>query len=114
MRYTIQENNLSAATFLLSQGADINTRSPSGLTPLEMAVLQGAENIVEKLAGAGADMSSSSSGEPILWISLEAEKFDIASILVRHGVDTDSWGPGPEGCSTQTLARKKENRRSTR
>ena len=78
---SIQEKNISAATFLLSQGADINTRSPQGLTPLEMAVLQGTENIVEKLAGAGADMSSSSSGEPILWISLEADKPDIASIL---------------------------------
>ena len=102
---SIQENNISAATFLLSQGADINTRSPQGLTPLEMAVLQGADNIVEKLAGAGADMSSSSSGEPILWISLEADKPDIASILVRHGVDTDSWGPGPDGCSQTLLHR---------
>ena len=101
----IQEKNISAATFLLSQGADINTRSPQGLTPLELAVQKEADNIVEKLAAAGADMSNSSSGEPILWISLEGEKYDTASILVRHGVDTDSWGPGPDGCSQTLLHR---------
>ena len=101
----IQEKNISAASFLLSQGADINTRSPQGLTALEMAVQNQADNIVEKLAAAGSDMSSSSTGEPILWISLEGEKYDIASILVRHGVDTDSWGPGPEGCSQTLLHR---------
>ena len=101
----IHDKNLSAATFLLSNGADINTRSPQGMTPLELAVREGAETIVEKLCGAGADMSSSSNGEPPLWISLEQENENMASILVRHGVDTDSWGPGPDHCSQTLLHR---------
>ena len=65
----IHEKNLGAATFLLSNGADINTRSPQGMTPLELAVREGAELVVEKLCQAGADTISSSCGEPPLWIA---------------------------------------------
>ena len=107
----IQDKNLSAASFLLSNGADINTRSPQGMTPLEMAVREGAASIVDKLCGAGADMASSSNGEPPLWIALEADNSDIASILVRHGVDTDNWGPGPDGCSQTLLHRAVDENR---
>jgi len=101
----IHEKNLGAATFLLSNGADINTRSPQGMTPLELAVREGAELVVEKLCQAGADTISSSCGEPPLWIALEAENYDIGSILVKHGVDTDCWGEGPDGCQQTLLHR---------
>ena len=101
----IRDNNLAAASFLLANGADINTRSPQGMTPLELAVREGAETIVEKLCGAGADMTSSSCGEPPLWLALEAGNTDLASILVRHGVDTDHWAPGPDQCSQTLLHR---------
>ena len=101
----IMNKNLGAASFLLSNGADINTRSPQGMTPLELAVRENAESIVEKLCGAGADMTSSSCGEPPLWISLDQDNYDIASILVRHGVDTDNWSQGPDNCSQTLLHR---------
>ena len=101
----IRDQNLAAASFLLSHGADINTRSPQGMTPLELAVREGAETIVEKLCGAGADMSSSSCGEPPLWLALDAANYDLASILVRHGVDTDHWAAGPDSCSQTLLHR---------
>lgn len=37
-----------------------------------------------------------------MWAALDSCQEDIASILVRHGADTDCWGPGPDG-SQQTL-----------
>jgi len=101
----IQDKNLGAATFLLANGADINTRSPQGMTPLELAVREGVEQVVDKLCQAGADTTSSSNGEPPLWIALEAENYTIGSILVRHGVDTDCWGEGPDGCQQTLLHR---------
>ena len=92
--------------FLLMVFFNINCpRSPQGMTPLELAVRENAENIVEKLCAAGADMMSSSCGEPPLWLALDVDCFNIASILVRHGVDTDNWAPGPDNCS-QTLLRR--------
>merc|ERR1719233_2417435 len=54
----IQDKNLGAATFLLANGADINTRSPQGMTPLELAVREGVEQVVDKLCQAGADSRS--------------------------------------------------------
>lgn len=43
-----------------------------------------------------------SKGDPPLWTALESEQDEIASVLVRHGVDTDCWSHGPDGC-LQTL-----------
>ena len=47
-------------------------------------------------------MSLSSTSDPPLWIALDDDEVDIATILVRHGVNTDLWIEGPEGC-LQTL-----------
>lgn len=40
-----------------------------------------------------------------LWAALDSGQDDIASILVRHGADTDCWGPGPDGCRHTLLHR---------
>ena len=37
-----------------------------------------------------------------LWLALQSENEDLASTLVRYGVDTDHWERGPDG-SSQTL-----------
>lgn len=49
-------------------------------------------------------MSKSSNENPPLWLALEQDQ-DLASILVRYGVDTDSWSQGPEGCQQTLLHR---------
>jgi len=38
-------------------------------------------------------------------VALESGQENIASILVRNGVDTDCWGSGPEGCYQTLLHR---------
>lgn len=53
-------------------------------------------------------------GDAPLWTALESEQEEIASVLVRHGVDTDCWNlTGPDGC-LQTLLHRAidENRES--
>ena len=102
---SLDGNNQTAALFLLQNGADINLCTPGGMTPLELAVRAKMEPVVEKLCQAGVDSISSSSGEPPLWIALESGSLDVASILVRHGVDTDCWGEGPDGCQQTLLHR---------
>jgi len=111
LQKAILEGNCTSAIFLLQHGADINIRSPQGMTPLELAIRNQVEPVVEKLCLAGADTQSSSTGEPPLWISLDASNTDIASILVRHGVDTDGWGEGPDGCEQTLLHRSIDENR---
>jgi len=101
----LEDGNIQSGLFLLQNGADINLRTPNGLTPLELSVRASLEPIVERLCQAGADSTSSSSGEPPLWIALDAGAMDVASILVRHGVDTDAWGEGPDQCQQTLLHR---------
>lgn len=44
-------------------------------------------------------------GNCALWAALDSGQDDIASILVRHGADTDCWGPGPDNCRQTLLHR---------
>ncbi|XP_023312592.1 rabankyrin-5-like, partial [Anoplophora glabripennis] len=44
-------------------------------------------------------------GNCALWAALDSGQEDIASILVRHGADTDCWGPGPDDCRQTLLHR---------
>ena len=39
-----------------------------------------------------------------MWLALDTN-IDLASVLVRYGVDTDSWSEGPDGCHQTLLHR---------
>ncbi|KAG8238894.1 hypothetical protein J437_LFUL015179 [Ladona fulva] len=81
-------------------------RTPDNETCLQLAIKNRLTVVVEALCQKGVDMSiSDASGNAPLWLALDGGDEDIASILVRYGVDTDSWGEGPEGCY-QTLLHK--------
>ncbi|XP_055308999.1 rabankyrin-5-like [Sitodiplosis mosellana] len=71
--------------------------------------------VVDELCTLGVSFSSpNSKGDSPLWSALESEQDEIASVLVRHGVDIDCWSStGPEGC-LQTLLHRAidENRES--
>ena len=110
LHQSIVANNHEAASFLIvSGGADVNLRSNDGSTCLELAIKTKMTNVIEILCQFGADMSLSSNQNPPLWIALtqddECGSSDIPAVLVRHGVDTDIWVEGPDGCE-QTLLHK--------
>lgn len=98
------DNNTDATLFLLNNGADVNIRSKNNQTCLELAITKNMLAAVEALCRLGADMSSSSGPDPPLWIALKTDP-DLASILVRYGVDTDCWSEGPDGCFQTLLHR---------
>ena len=97
----LQDGNQSAALFLLNNGADINLQTKANETCIELAIKKNLAPVVESLCKLGADLSTSSDTNPPLWIALEIDP-DLASVLVRYGVDTDAWSEGPDGC-LQTL-----------
>lgn len=77
----------------------------NGESPIELAIKKHLPAVVECLCRKGANLSiSSASAEVPLWLAL-TEDLDTAQILVQHGVDTDAWSQGPEGC-LQTLLHK--------
>lgn len=94
------------AVFLLKQGADMNALTGDQESPLQLAIHCHMPQVVDALCTRGVALSApNNKGDAPLWTALELEYEDVAQVLVRHGVDTDCWGPGPEGCQQTLLHR---------
>ena len=79
-------------------------RTEAGETPLELSIRKSLTSVADCLCRKGADLSHTSGPDPPLWQALQSDQ-DLASVLVRHGVDTDGWGEGPDGCHQTLLHR---------
>ncbi|KAJ8978783.1 hypothetical protein NQ317_015507 [Molorchus minor] len=100
------ERGLSNRHFSLDNGADINAKTVDYETSLQLAIHCRLADVVEALCTRGVDMSAPDRlGNCALWAALDSGQDDIASILVRHGADTDCWGPGPDDCRQTLLHR---------
>ncbi|XP_071744052.1 rabankyrin-5 isoform X2 [Lepeophtheirus salmonis] len=105
LHLAIMDGNESGSIFLMNHGADIDMRTSNGETPLELAIANRLPIVLETLCRKGANLSSSTStGDPPLWMALQAS-LDLAHVLLRYGVDTDSWSVGPGGCYQTLLHR---------
>ena len=105
LHLALMDGNCDAALFLLNNGADVNIKTKQDQTCLELAIQKNLMAAVEALCRLGADLSKTSSPtDPPLWLALQKDP-DLASVLVRFGVDTDAWGEGPEGCQQTLLHR---------
>lgn len=98
LHQAILKESAETAIFLLEQGADYNALTCEQECPLQLAIHCRLESVVEALCSRGVALSSPN----ILWSALETEQENIASILVKHGIDTDCWSIGPDGL-LQTL-----------
>ncbi|KAM8703214.1 hypothetical protein ACLKA7_007920 [Drosophila subpalustris] len=94
------------AIFLLEQGAEINALSGEQKSALQMAIDCHLPKVVDALCTKGVDLGTlDKKGDPPLWTALELGYEDVALILIHHGVDTDCWSQGPEGCQQTLLHR---------
>lgn len=77
------------AEFLLDHGADVNSGSDGGETPLSAAVECGSLAMVELLLSRGANVnlprSNDEEEELIIWRALEFSKPEVAELLWKHG-----------------------------
>lgn len=105
LHQAILNKDVEAAVFLLQQGADMYALTENNRNPLQLAIEQRLPKVVDVLCTLGVSLSVLDGQDPPLWTALELEFEDIAQILVRHGVDTDCWCPGPEGCQQTLLHR---------
>jgi ankyrin repeat protein len=75
---------------LLNKGADINTTTWNGITPLMYAIQNQDTNLVKILVLNGADMDKKpDSGIPGLISAVMADNLDITEFLIRKGAYTD-------------------------
>lgn len=102
LHFFILRGDERAAIFLLENGADIHAKISTGESPLVLCVKKSLSSVLEALCRRGANMEEAPGDSCPLWLALEANNEDLASILVRYGVDTDHWESGPDS-TTQTL-----------
>ncbi|XP_055853313.1 rabankyrin-5 [Episyrphus balteatus] len=106
LHQAILNHDSETAVFLLQQGADMNALTGEQESPLQLAIHCHLAEVVDALCTRGVALSApDNKGDPPLWTALELEYEDVAHVLVRHGVDTDCWGPGPDGCQQTLLHR---------
>lgn len=115
LHQAILNQDSETAVFLLQQGADMNALTGEQESPLQLAIHCHMAAVVDALCTRGVSLSApNNKGDPPLWTALELDYDDVAQVLVRHGVDTDCWGPGPDGCQQNLLHRAiDENKEST-
>jgi ankyrin repeat protein len=84
---------------LLNRGADINTKTWEGITPLMYAIQNQDTNMVKILVLNGADVDKKpDNGIPGLINAVMADNLDIAEYLIRKGADiniSDNYGNTP-------------------
>ncbi|CAD5209633.1 unnamed protein product [Bursaphelenchus xylophilus] len=78
--------------FLISNDANINVKSPEGLSCLMIAVKRGLTSIVDTLCKLGASMNSPDpvTNDVLLWTALKNNDYGTAQVLVSHGCDLEA------------------------
>lgn len=108
LHQAILKEDSATACFLLGQGADMDALTGDQESPLQLAIHCKLADVVDRLCDAGVSFCAppdNRGGDPPLWSALAADLMDIAAVLVKHGVDTDCWSPGPDGCQQTLLHR---------
>ena len=96
--------NLETVKTLLENGADVNTRSDTGDTPLHIAVIERDIEFIEALSNKGADVNARNNycHNPLyyamFWKSDEEKGRGVIKFLIANGADVhakDEWGGNP-------------------
>lgn len=105
LHQSIKNEDSDISLFLLEQGADITALTENLDSALDLSIKHDLSEVVDALCRRGIALSINKNGESPLWSALEKGYEDVAKILVRHGIDTDCWDEGPEGCRQTLLHR---------
>lgn len=129
LHQSILKRDDETAVYLLENGADFTTVEGKTFrienyvyllyiyllgeqaSSLILAIELNLPRVVDALCIKGAALSpSDNNGISPLWTALQLGYELVAQILVRHGVDTDGWDIGPNGCMQTLLHRAIEER----
>lgn len=90
LHYLSVENQLEAVRALTKCGAEVNTVSACGGTPLSEAASLGYMEIVRFLLSAGAQLHVPGQTEPVLHEAVRSKKAEMVRLLVEAGADVNA------------------------
>ena len=97
LHWAVQNDDLETTDLLIKAGAKIMAANQAGATPLMLASVNGNAAMIEKLAGAGADVNApmTKSGDTALMIASRTGKVDAVRVLLDRGAQVnakENWG----------------------
>ena len=104
LHQAIMHQDSESALWLLKWNATFNFESSHGDSCLMLAIKRHLPLVVDALCIRGVDMCQSDRNNNFpLWVALETGQEDVASILIKHGCDANSWHVSPRDGYIQTL-----------
>src|SRR6266581_2729869 len=97
LHWAVRADDLETADLLIRAGANASTANREGVTPLQLAAINGNAPMIEKLIKAGANPNAALSkfGDTALMLAARTGKVDGVKVLLDHGAQVnaiETWG----------------------
>jgi uncharacterized protein len=97
LHWAAERDDLDLADLLINAGARTTARTREGVTPLQLAAVNGSESMIDRLLKAGADANAplSAVGDTALMMAARTGKTGAIRVLVEAGADVnakETWG----------------------
>ena len=97
LHWAVEREDLEAADLLIAAGARVAARTREGVTPIQLAAVNGSAALLERLVRAGADVNAplTPTGDTPLMMAARTGKTDAIRVLLEAGAQVnaqESWG----------------------
>ena len=97
LHWAVERDDLEMTDLLIRAGARVTARTREGVSPLQLAAVNGSAPILDRLLKAGADPNGAltSMGDTALMMAARTGKTDAIRVLVEAGANVDAsetWG----------------------
>jgi len=97
LHWAVERDDVELAELLLTAGARVNARTREGVTPLQLAAINGSAHMLARLIKSGADANAplTPAGDTALMLAARTGKTDAIRLLLEAGAGVnakESWG----------------------
>ena len=97
LHWAVRYDDLDTADLLIRSGARVSTANREGVTPLQLAAMNGSASMIDKLLKAGADANAAltPSGDTALMMAARTGTPEAITVLLEAGATVnakESWG----------------------